>query len=348
MDPNSGKKNMFNKLSRQDCLNILESERFRRKTVSFYKYTHFTKLPFFRDELYKEWNELNILGRIYIASEGINAQISVPEHNWIKFKKKMESRPEFADMPFKIAIEDDGKSFLKLTIKIREKIVGDGLPQGSYDVTNVGKHLSAKECNQEMDNGAIVVDMRNHYESEIGKFQGAICPDVETFRDELPFVKNLLQGKEEEKILLYCTGGIRCEKASSFLKHNGFKDVNQLYGGIIDYVRQLDKDRNLENKFSGRNFVFDERRGERISEDIISACHQCSNLCDIHVNCKNVNCNLLFLQCDSCKEKYYNCCSIDCINVVNLTSEEQKQLRKGKENKKMYYSHKRVNLKLKK
>ena len=151
----------------------------------------------------------------------------------------------------------------------------------------MGKHLSAKEWNQEMDNGAIVVDMRNHYESEIGKFQGAICPDVETFRDELPFVKNLLQGKEEEKILLYCTGGIRCEKASSFLKHNGFKDVNQLHGGIIDYVRQLDKDRNLENKFSGRNFVFDERRGERISEDIISTCHQCSNLCDIHVNCKN-------------------------------------------------------------
>ena len=160
MDPNSGKKNMFNKLSRQDCLNILESERFRRKTVSFYKYTHFTKLPFFRDELYKEWNELNILGRIYIASEGINAQISVPEHNWIKFKKKMESRPEFADMPFKIAIEDDGKSFLKLTIKIREKIVGDGLPQGSYDVTNVGKHLSAKEWNQEMDNGEIIMRVR--------------------------------------------------------------------------------------------------------------------------------------------------------------------------------------------
>ena len=131
--------------------------------------------------------------------------------------------------------------------------------------------------------------MRNHYESEIGRFKGAICPETETFREELPVVKKLLEGKERKKILLYCTGGIRCEKTSAYLKHYGFTDVNQLHGGIIDYVRQLKQDTSLKNNFQGRNFVFDERRGERVSNDIISDCHQCGSACDVHVNCKNVN-----------------------------------------------------------
>jgi len=191
-----------------------------------------------------------------------------------------------------------------------------------------------------------VVDMRNHYESEIGKFKGAICPDVETFKEELPEVKEMLNGKEDEQILLYCTGGIRCEKASAYLKHYGFTNVNQLHGGIIDYARQLNNDGTLSNNFEGKNFVFDERRAERISDDVISSCHQCGEPFDTHVNCKNANCNLLFLQCDSCKEKYENCCSVNCIKIVNLPLEKQKDLRKGTDNKKMYYSHKRVNLKL--
>jgi UPF0176 protein len=249
-------------------------------------------------------------------------------------------------MPFKIAVEDDGNSFFKLTIKVRKQIVSDGLPIDEYDVTNVGQHLDAKSWNNALEKGATVVDMRNHYESEIGKFKGAICPDVETFKEELPEVKKMLQGKEDEQILLYCTGGIRCEKTSAYLKHHGFQDVSQLHGGIIDYARQLDSDESLNNNFVGKNFVFDERRGERISDDVISSCHQCGEPFDTHVNCGNVNCNLLFLQCDSCKEKYENCCSVECIEIVNLPIDEQKKLRKGTDNKKMYYSHKRVNLNL--
>ena len=216
-----------------------------------------------------------------------------------------------------------------------------------YDVTNVGEHLSAKQWNEAINKGAIVVDMRNHYESEIGKFKGAICPDVETFKEELPLVRDLLKGKEKEEVLLYCTGGIRCEKTSAYLKHYGFENVSQLHGGIIDYVRQLDKDKSLENKFEGKNFVFDERRGERISDDVISSCHQCNNPCDTHVNCKNENCNLLFLQCLSCQEKYKNCCSVECIEAIHLSKEERLKLRKGIENKKMYHSHSKVTLNLK-
>ena len=348
MDPNTGKKGMFNKLSKEQGLQLLEKECFKRKTVSFYRYVLIDDPYKLRDELYSSWNLLGVLGRIYLAKEGINAQISVPENNWKAFKKNVHDNKCFAEVPFKIAIEDDGKSFFKLTIKVRKQIVADGLKNQEYDVTNVGKHLTAKQWNQAMENGATVVDMRNHYESEIGKFQGAICPDVETFKEELPKVKEALEGKKGGQILLYCTGGIRCEKASAYLKHHGFENVNQLHGGIIDYARQLEKDETLINKYIGKNFVFDERRGERISEDIISSCHQCGAPFDTHVNCKNVNCNLLFLQCDECKVKYENCCSVECIETIHLPIEKQKEISKSSGKKKMYYSHKRVNLNLNK
>ena len=347
MDPNAGKKNMFNKLSKSQCMDLLKDENFNRVTVSFYKYIILSNLNDLRDDLYNKWNKLDILGRIYIANEGINAQLSVPEYNWENFVKNINSYTFFQDVPFKIAVEDDGKSFFKLTIKIKTQIVSDGLRVEDYDVTNVGEHLSAKQWNESINKGAIVVDMRNHYESEIGKFKGAICPDVETFKEELPLVRDLLKGKEKEEVLLYCTGGIRCEKTSAYLKHHGFKNVSQLHGGIIDYVRQLEKDKSFENKFEGKNFVFDERRGERISDDVISSCHQCDNPCDTHVNCQNENCNLLFLQCLSCQEKHKNCCSLECIEVINLSKEERLKLRKGIENKKMYHSHSKVTLNLK-
>ena len=347
MDPNSGKKDMFNKLGRDQLLKNLEEENFSRKTISFYRYVIIDKPETMRDRLYVDWKKLNVFGRIYLAKEGINAQLSLPEENWSKFIEQLNTYLEFQDISFKTAVEDNGKSFFKLTIKVRNQIVADGLSIKDYDVTNVGKHLTAKEWNKAMENGAVVVDMRNHYESEIGRFQGAICPDVETFREELPLVKKILKGKEEEKILLYCTGGIRCEKTSAYLKHHGFNNVNQLEGGIIDYHRQLDKDTKIKNYFMGKNFVFDERRAERISKTIISKCHQCNTECDSHVNCMNVNCNLLFIQCNDCKNKYKSCCSLDCIDVIKYSPEKQKLLRKGKDNQKKYYSHRKVKLKLK-
>ncbi len=318
MDPNGSKKGIFNKLSKSQAIEKLNKELFNRKTVSFYRYVILDTPLALRDKLYLQWKELGVLGRIYLAHEGINAQLSVPENNWKKFVSNINSYSQFKEMPFKIAVEDDGNSFFKLTIKMRNQIVADGLKLGEYDVSNVGMHLDAKAWNKAMNNGATVVDMRNHYESEIGKFEGAICPKAETFKEELPEVKELLEGKEEQQILLYCTGGIRCEKTSAYLKHHGFADVNQLYGGIIDYARQLQQDKTLENKFEGKNFVFDERLGERISNKIISKCHQCGRPSDTHINCRNVNCNLLFIQCKTCKKDHEGCCSPDCIKVKNL------------------------------
>ena len=322
MDPNGGKKKLFNKLGREEAIFRLENESFKRITLSFYKYVIIDNTDVFRDELYAKWSELLVFGRIYVAQEGINAQMSIPEHNWSLFVDSLDAQELLKGIPFKIAVEDDGKSFFKLTIKIRKKIVADGLSESDYDVTNVGRHLNAEQWNKAIDDGATVIDMRNHYESEIGRFKNAICPEVETFKEELPIVKDILNGKEDQPVLLYCTGGIRCEKASAYLKHHGFNDVNQLHGGIIDYVRQINKDKSLDNKFLGKNFVFDERRGERISEDIISNCHQCGEVCDLHTNCKNVNCNLLFLQCKKCKQKHLGCCSIECIEIMKMPDDQ--------------------------
>jgi len=341
MDPNQGKKGLFNKLSPEQLQAKLDAEDFKRVTVSFYRYVIINEPQEMRDELYRKWNARNCLGRIYIAREGINAQMNVPEHEWEAFVEELHSVPEFENIPFKIAVEDDGRSFLKLIIKVRNRIVADGLPDDEYDVTDVGNHLTAKQWNEALSTeNTVVVDMRNHYESEIGHFEGAITPEAETFRDELPEVLDLLQGKEDQKVLLYCTGGIRCEKASAFLKHHGFKDVNQLHGGIIDYARQL-KFEGLPNKYHGKNFVFDERLGERISDEIISHCHQCGKPCDHQVNCANKMCNLLFIQCDECAAEYDHCCSDDCSEIAALPEEKQKEIRKGQKSTKRFASHRK-------
>ncbi len=338
---------LHNRVNKKELKQKLHEDTVKRITLSFYKYVIIENPSELRDKLFKEWLSIEILGRIYLAHEGINAQMSVPENQWEAFKENLNSYSEFKDVPFKIAVEDDGKSFYKLAIKVREKIVADGLDEGSFDVTDVGKHLTAAEFNQAMDlPDTIVVDMRNHYESEIGHFENAICPDADTFREELPMVIDLLKDKKDKKVLLYCTGGIRCEKASAYFKHNGFEDVNQLYGGIIEYAKQI-KSEGLESKFKGKNFVFDERLGERISDEIISKCHQCGSPCDTHVNCTNDDCHLLFLQCDTCKEKMNGCCTPECMAIAELPIEEQRKIRKGRKKEdclSVYKSRLRPNL----
>lgn len=321
---------LYNKVDKRVLKQKLMEEPFKRVTLSFYRYVNIYNPQELRDQLFAEWAEINCFGRIYIAKEGINAQMSVPEPNMDLFKENLNSRDILAGMPLKIAVEDDGKSFYKLGIKTRKYIVADGLKPEDYDVTNVGTHLNAREWNEAMKEAdTVVIDMRNHYESEVGHFKGAVTPDCDTFRDELPMVLEELEGKKNKKVLLYCTGGIRCEKASAFLKHHGYKDVYQLHGGIVDYKRQIDRE-NLENMFEGKNFVFDERLGERIGNEVISNCHQCGKPCDTHTNCENDDCHLLFIQCEDCAKKYAGCCSVKCKEFKALPVEEQRKLRKGK------------------
>ena len=322
---------LYNTLSAKEREVLIEQAGKDRLTISFYKYAHIGNPKIFRNHLFIHWNELDILGRIYVAFEGINAQLSVPAENFEAFKKHLDSISFLENVRLNIAIEQHNKSFLKLKVKVRKKIVADGLNDTTFDVTNKGIHVDAETFNDLIeDPHTILVDMRNHYESEIGHFKNAITPDVDTFRDSLDIIENDLKDhKEDKKLVMYCTGGIRCEKASAYYKHKGFKQVYQLEGGIIDYTRQVNK-KNIENKFIGKNFVFDHRRGERITEDIIANCHQCGAPCDTHVNCANEACHLLFIQCDSCAESMNNCCSVACKEVHQLPYETQKQLRKGK------------------
>ena len=315
---------LYNRINREELKSKLQSEKFTRKTISFYRYFILDNPQELRDHLYQDWSTINCFGRIYIAREGINAQMSVPEEHLETFFESLKNYPIFEQIPVKYAIEDDGKSFYKLAIKVRHKLVADGLNEDSFDATNVGNHLSAEEFHNLVGTGEnIVVDMRNHYESEIGHFKGAICPEVDTFREEITLVSEMLAEQKDRKILLSCTGGIRCEKASAYLKHHGFKDVNQLHGGILEYARKI-KQLNLEPNFIGKNFVFDERMGETVNGQVISNCHQCGKPCDLHVNCANNLCHLLFIQCADCAGKYENCCSQVCCEVKN-GNEDDKQ-----------------------
>jgi len=290
---------LYNKIDRRILKEQLKNDELERITLSYYKYYQLGNPLFFRDYLYVKYNEIGVMGRVYVAREGINAQISVPKTNWQQFMAVHNDIIFLQDNRLNIAREDNGKSFYKLKIKVRPKIVADGLNDETFDVTDGGKHLDAKNFNAITGNEkeTLIVDMRNHYESEIGHFKNAIKPDVDTFRDSLPIVLETLKEEKDKNIVMYCTGGIRCEKASAWFKHQGFKNVYQLDGGIIEYSRQVEEE-GLENKFIGKNFVFDERLGERISNEVIAQCHQCGAPCDTHTNCKNEACHLLFIQCE--------------------------------------------------
>jgi len=321
------KKALYNRVNKELLKQKLEQEGIERTTLSFYQYAHIANPHLFRDHFYLSLDEVGVLGRIYVSGEGVNGQISVPTNQLEEFKNVMNSIDFLQGIRLNIAIEDDGKSFIKLKIKVRDKIVADGLDDSSFDVTKKGVHLTAERFNELTDNpDTIVVDMRNHYESEVGKCKMAITPDVETFREALPVVEDLLDDKKDQNIVMYCTGGIRCEKASAYYKHKGFKNVYQLDGGIIEYARQVEA-LGLENKFIGKNFVFDERLGERISEDIISKCHQCEKDCDDHTNCANDACHILFIQCPECAAKYENTCSEKCKDFNALPEDEREKLK---------------------
>ncbi|MDT0651567.1 rhodanese-related sulfurtransferase [Autumnicola edwardsiae] len=324
---------LYNKLSAKERAALIEEAGEDRLTLSFYAYAKIGNPELFRNHLFIAWDQMGVLGRIYVAHEGINAQLSVPAQNFDTFKKFLDEIYFLEDVRLNIAIEHDAKAFLKLKVKVRNKIVSDGLNDASFDVTNRGFHVDAEKFNALLeDPDTVLVDMRNHYESEIGHFRGAITPDVDTFRDSLPIIEEDLKDyKEDKNLVMYCTGGIRCEKASAYYKHKGFKKVFQLEGGIIEYARQVENQK-LENKFIGKNFVFDHRRSERISEDVIAHCHQCGKLCDTHVNCANEACHLLFIQCEDCAMEMNDCCSEDCMKINSLPYEEQKELRKGKGN----------------
>lgn len=314
---------LYNRVNKKELRDLVAVSAEPRRTVSFYKYHRLPNPSLFRDHLYLLLEPLGVLGRIYVATEGINAQVSVPEKNRKAFEAALQSLTFLEGNRLNLAVEENGPSFSVLKIKVRPKIVADGLDDAGFNPAETGTHLDAEAFNELASRpGTVVVDMRNHYESEVGHFRGALLPDADTFRDSLPMVEEMLEPYRDKPIIMYCTGGIRCEKASAWFRHRGFPHVYQLEGGIIKYARDV-RDKGLENRFLGKNFVFDDRLGERVGEEIISHCHQCGSLSDSHTNCRNEGCHLLFIQCTVCSERMEGCCSEECRSVMNLPEEEQ-------------------------
>jgi UPF0176 protein len=335
---------LHNRVSQKELKERLYQENEPRTTLSFYRYHPIDDPKKLRDELYKGLNALKVFGRIYVAKEGINAQLSVPTYHFEALKDFLYSYSFLDGVRLNIAVDNDGKSFWVLKIKVREKIVADGIEDPGFSMEKKGKYVNAAKMNELMqDKNTIVVDMRNHYEYEVGHFVNAVEISSDTFRDQLPMAVDMLKDQKDKNIIMYCTGGIRCEKASAYMLHNGFNNVYHLEGGVINYAKEVEEN-NLESKFIGKNFVFDDRLGERITEDIISKCHQCGKPCDTHTNCKNDSCHLLFIQCNSCATEYNGCCTPECRAIYNLPAEEQKKLREGKQNGMMVFNKSRQRL----
>ncbi len=320
---------LHNRISQQELKEALHKEQEPRKTISFYQYFPIADIKVFRDELYKQLHALQVFGRIYVADEGINAQISVPVSKFHDLQSYLYSIDGLNDVRLNLALDDDGKSFWVLKVKLRDKIVADGIKDPDFNMRNKGHYVNAEEFNRLTDDPeTVVIDMRNHYEFEVGHFENAIEIPSDTFRQQLPMVVDMMKDNQKKNIIMYCTGGIRCEKASAYLLHRGFKNVFHLEGGIIHYANTI-KEKGLKNKFRGKNFVFDDRLGEKIGDEIIAHCHQCGRPADTHVNCANSGCHLLFIQCSDCATKYEGCCSTECKDFIHLPVEEQKELRKN-------------------
>jgi UPF0176 protein len=336
---------LHNRVSQKELKERLYQETEPRTTLSFYYYFAIPDPGAFRDELYRRFDVLKVFGRIYVANEGINAQLSVPSSNFETFRNELYRFPELNGIRLNIAVDNDGKSFWVLKIKVRPKIVADGIDDPAFDMSRKGKYVDAEAFNKlTADPSTIVIDMRNHYEYEIGHFENAIEVPSDTFREQLPMSAEMMKDHKDKSIIMYCTGGIRCEKASAYLLHRGFNNVYHLEGGIINYANTV-REKGLTNKFKGKNFVFDDRLGERISDEIISNCHQCGQPADTHTNCKNSACHLLFIQCEACAAKYQGCCSEECQHVFNLPEGEQQLLRKGKENGMMVFNKSKARMK---
>jgi len=336
---------LHNRVSRKELKELAQHDNIARNTFSFYCYFPIANPPEFRDLWYRYLNSISVKGRIYIAEEGINAQINCPVENIDLLRDFIYNEPALNNLRLNKAVDENKNSFYVLDIKVRKKIVADGIDDPNFSVHNKGQYVNATAFNEMIkDPATLVIDMRNHYEYEVGRFKTAVEIPSDTFREQLPIAEGMFKEDQERNIIMYCTGGIRCEKASAWMLHKGFKNVFHLEGGIINYINQV-KENELENHFIGKNFVFDERLGERITDDIIANCHICGNPCDTHVNCSNSGCHLLFIQCEACKNEYLGTCSNTCKEIIQLDEEKQKLQRKGIDKGRNVFNKSRVLIK---
>lgn len=282
------------------------------KILLFYKYTEF-EYP----ERILKWqrqicNDLKLTGRIILAKEGINGTVGGSDDACEIYKKIMLNHPQLNDMDIKESF-GDAASFPRMRIVIKDEIVRLGTEKAN--VKNTGVHLTPEQTHALLANkpsDLIILDTRNKFEAEIGAFEGAVIPDIRHFRDFPAYIEEHLDQFKDKQVLMYCTGGIRCERASAYLKEKHVaKEVYQIQGGIHRYAEQYP-----DGYFRGKNYVFDGRIAMKVNDDIVGKCSLCTAPCDDYINCANATCNRHVIACGSCVIAYKNCCSDRCKELI--------------------------------
>lgn len=280
-------------------------------TLLYYCYSTIADAEQFAADHLKFCKELNLTGRIIVATEGLNGTVSGTAEACRTYMDTVHADPRFANIDFKVD-EVDAPSFVKMHVRYKDEIVHSGLrdPNVINPQQKTGKHLEPKEF-LEMKDGedVVILDVRSNYEHSLGKFKNAITLDIDNFRDFPDMINSLAQYKDK-KVITYCTGGIKCEKASALLLHEGFNDVYQLHGGIIKYGKEAGG-----QDFDGKCYVFDNRLSVEVNSVnpvTISTCYNCGKITDKMINCANPECNEHFTQCDECGTTMEGCCSDDC------------------------------------
>ncbi|KAJ2488808.1 hypothetical protein IWW37_004512 [Coemansia sp. RSA 2050] len=305
-------------------------------TISFYSFFELEKdqVPRLRDKIQREWaRDLQVVGRIYICEQGINAQLSIPTEKTQSLRIWLEAHKVFSGRipKFNWAIEHR-RSFKALHVRARP-LVATGEPLTLETLSHEPEYLSPDAWEselhsaQERGDNPLLIDMRNKYEFRIGQFQGAVCPDVDTFREEMAAVRTMCKERQDKQapIYMYCTGGIRCSIAGAILKSEGYENVKTLQGGVVAYGKHVrERSEGVTNSlYRGKNFTFDKRLGEEVTTEVLAKCDQCGGPCDSFTNCANRSCNLLFIQCPKCAEKHRNTCGhATCIERSQMSHDE--------------------------
>lgn len=258
--------------------------------------------------------DLELTGRVLISHEGINGTLGGTTQSIDRYKKIISEHPLFSAIDFK---ESDGSAecFPRMSIKIRPEAVSLGIPHDALTPRNSGTHLTPQETHTLITNNPdnlLIFDARNNYESKIGKFTNAVTPDIENFRDLPHYINENIEQFKNKQVLMYCTGGIRCERASAYLNEKGVaQQVYQMNGGIHRYTEEYP-----DGFFRGKNYVFDSRIALKINDDILSACEQCAVPYDDYNNCLSTACNRQFICCPACTEQLEYTCSKTCLKLV--------------------------------
>lgn len=281
------------------------------RILLYYKFVPIEDHEAFAAEHLKFCKELGLKGRILVAPEGLNGTVSGTVEQTNKYMEEVKKDPRFADMVFKID-EADGHAFKKMFVRPREEIVTFRVE--GVDARKTGKYYSPKEFYELLQqDDVIVVDGRNDYEYDIGRFRNAIRPDVKSFREFPEWIKENLSQYKDKKILTYCTGGIRCEKLTAWMIDEGFEDVGQLHGGIVTYGKDPEVKGRL---WDGKCYVFDERISVPINQTeedvVVGKCHHCGKAEDRYINCANPWCNLQHVCCEECEVEHHHSCSKEC------------------------------------